>query len=231
MGPASSLPSQPGRLHYFENWRSTRELPLMRPCQRCSATGMTRCRAIRYSGRLSVAQRFSGPFPRLCRTCSLIAHLAERDGYYKWLPHMDSHHDDRRNRPTGSFTSQGKMKMAPAPGFEPGTAAVRSSACKMIRYTLRACFGKMVGHPGYAPGVSRSQAERIRYLPRARGCESAIRRIASQILAVATGAAPAVSCLTSKRVCCSSSRPGEWPTTRRHSIKWCGVTVMLRAGQ
>ena len=56
---------------------------------------------------------------------------------------------------------RGKMRMAPAPGFEPGTAAVRSGACKMIRYTLRACIGKMVGHPGYAPGVSRSQAERI----------------------------------------------------------------------
>ena len=53
------------------------------------------------------------------------------------------------------------MKLVPAPGFEPGTAAVRSGACKMIRYTLRAGFGKMVGHPGYAPGVSRSQAERI----------------------------------------------------------------------
>lgn len=68
--------------------------------------------------------------------------------------------------------------MAPAPGFEPGTAAVRSGACKMIRYTLRADggaigsiarvqasglhhLGKMVGHPGYAPGFSRSQAERI----------------------------------------------------------------------
>lgn len=31
----------------------------------------------------------------------------------------------------------------------------------MIRYTLRAMFVKLVGHPGYAPGVSRSQAERI----------------------------------------------------------------------
>ncbi len=28
----------------------------------------------------------------------------------------------------------------------------------------------MVGHPGYAPGVSPSQAARIGYLPRARGC-------------------------------------------------------------
>ena len=27
----------------------------------------------------------------------------------------------------------------------------------------------MVGHPGAAPGISRSQAERISYLPRARG--------------------------------------------------------------
>ena len=50
---------------------------------------------------------------------------------------MDSHHDDRLNRPTGSFTSPGKL-LAPAPGVEPGTAAVRSGACKMIRYTLRA---------------------------------------------------------------------------------------------
>ena len=29
----------------------------------------------------------------------------------------------------------------------------------------------MVGHPGYAPGVSPSQAARIGYLPRARGCD------------------------------------------------------------
>lgn len=40
------------------------------------------------------AQRFSGPFPRLCRTCSVF-------------------------------------EMVPTPGFEPGTSAVRSGACRL----------------------------------------------------------------------------------------------------
>lgn len=62
------------------------------------------------------AQRFSGPFPRLCRTCSVKVRQSARlprvqasglHHFGNWLPSMDLHHDDRLNRPTGSFTSPG----------------------------------------------------------------------------------------------------------------------------
>ena len=57
--PAALLLSYRG----MKNWRSTRES---------------------HSGRLYGAQRFSGPFPRLCRTCS-----------FKRCPHQDSHLEPR----------------------------------------------------------------------------------------------------------------------------------------
>lgn len=74
----------------------------------------------------------------------MLISRSERATLANWLPSMDLHHDVRCNRPTGSFTSPGKKaKLAPAPGFEPGTAAVKSGACKMIHYTLRAESGGM----------------------------------------------------------------------------------------
>jgi hypothetical protein len=121
-----------------------------------------------------------------------------------WLPGMDSHHDDRRNRPTGYFTSQGILKIVEPDGNAPSLAG-----CK--------------------PAV---QSSTLRSLWK---------------LAVETGAAPAVSSLTRRRVCCYSSRPKNWTQgmelhqprqayeTRQSTgspcsfKKWCGVTVMLRA--
>lgn len=140
------------------------------------------------------AQRFSGPFPRLCRTCSVSVHLAERDGYDEWLPSMDSHHDDRLNRPTGSFTSPGKLKWRPHQdsNLEPQPL---EAANALFRYTLRACLGNWSGTPVML---------RVSLGPKPSGFLSSS---CPMKLAVATGAAPAVSCLTSKRVCCFSSRP------------------------
>jgi hypothetical protein len=82
-----------------------------------------------HSGRLCGAQRFSGPFPRLCRTCSF------ENGSPAWTCTMTIGLTGRQ----APLPHRGKMRMVPAPGFEPGTAAVRSGACKMFRYTLRAC--------------------------------------------------------------------------------------------
>ena len=141
----------------------------------------------------------------------------------------------------------------------------------------------MVGHPGYAPGVSRSQAERIaiflvpegmwgkpaacptlsrfaqwgdtpgakRAVPvadwfserharrkpdrndsdnqmttgTARSTAITLFRESLQ-MAVATGAAPAVSCSTNRRVCCFSSRPWEMDAgagvaPARHAYETC----------
>ena len=74
----------------------------------------------------------------------------------KWLPDVDSHHDDPLNRRTCYFDI---IRELPAPGLAPGTSAVRSGACR-ISYTLRV-FVIVVGHLGYAPSISPSQAARI----------------------------------------------------------------------
>jgi len=64
-------------------------------------------------------------------------------GGIKWLPNVDSHHDDPLNRRTCCFDIIGEL---PAPGLAPGTSAVRSGACMRISYTLRA-FVKWSGTP------------------------------------------------------------------------------------
>ena len=47
----------------------------------------------------------------------VLRHTRASFAFDNWLPRMDLHHNVRFNRPTGSFTSQGKMKMVPAPGL------------------------------------------------------------------------------------------------------------------
>lgn len=53
--------------------------------------------------------------------------------FSKWLPHVDSHHDDRRNRPTGYFTSRGNQNMVDEDGNAPSPAECES-AVRLVHY-------------------------------------------------------------------------------------------------
>ena len=108
----------------------------------------------------------------------------------------------------------------------------------MIRYTLRAeCravgsiagvqasglhhFGKMVGHPGYAPGFSRSQAERISIflVPDEKWRSRRVMLPLSPVRQTGESAVPLHDLEKAGQECPVSL------------VKWCGVTVMLRVGQ
>lgn len=83
----------------------------------------------------------------------VLLHLA---GFENWLPGVDSHHDDRLNRPIGYFTSQGILKMVEPDGNAPSLAgckpAVQSS-------TLRSLW-KLAVRAGFAPATLRSTSGR-----------------------------------------------------------------------
>lgn len=51
-----------------------------------------------------------------------------------WLPNVESHHDDRRNRPTGYFTSLGnRIMMVDEDGNAPSPAECES-AVRLVHY-------------------------------------------------------------------------------------------------
>lgn len=74
----------------------------------------------------------------------------------KSLPNVDSHHDVPLNRRTCYFDIIGEWRPHQDSHLEPQPL---EAARAVICYTLRAI--QMVGHPGYAPDVSPSQAARI----------------------------------------------------------------------
>ena len=156
-----SLKMQSRGLHHtFEKWRSTRES---------------------HSGRLCGAQRFSGPFPRLCRTCSV-----------EWCPHQDSHLEPRPLEAAYAML----LHLAGVETGSSGWFRTNTAALTERHPTVRS--------PRILKWWTRTVTLRL-LLGANQLC--ALYTTSPLKLAVETGAAPAVSSLTRRRVCCSSSRP------------------------
>jgi hypothetical protein len=85
---------------------------------------------------------------------------------------------------------------------------------------LAGWFWEMVGHPGYAPGVSRSQAERISIflVPDEKWRSRRVMLPLSPVRQTGESAVPLHDLEKAGQECPVSL------------VKWCGVTVMLRAG-
>jgi hypothetical protein len=97
-----------------------------------------------------------------------------------WLFRVDLHHDNQCNRPAGSFTSR-----------KNGNQWTRMATLRLLPEARlkRDCAVASCGNPAVPASINTNPKKWV---------------------AVATGAAPAVSSLTRRRVCCFSSRPRNW---------------------